>query len=50
MKYSYISQAARITLAYKKKCYDWKPAYTVSKLLIITMIELFDKLLNKFSF
>ena len=50
MKYSYISQATRISFAYKKKYYDWKHAYTVSKLLIITMIELFDKLLNNFSF
>ena len=50
MKYSYISQATRITLAYKRKCYDWKPAYTASKLLIVTMIELFDNLLNNFSF
>ena len=50
MEHSYISQKTRITLVYKKKCYDWKPIYTVSKLLIINMIELFDKLLNDFLF
>ena len=50
MEHSYISQTIRTTLVYKKKCYDWKPVYTVSKLLIIKMIELFDKLLNDFLF
>ena len=50
MEHNHISQTTRITLVYKKKYYDWKPAYTVIKLLIIKMIELFDKLLNDFSF
>ena len=51
MEHNYISQTTRIILVYKKKCYDWKPVFTVSKLLlIIKMIELFDKLLNDFSF
>ena len=51
MEHSYISQTTRITLVNKKKCYDWKHAYTVSKLLIIKMIDLFDKLLpNDFLF
>ena len=46
MEHSYISHTTRITLVHKKKCYDWKPVHTVSKLLI----ESFDKLLNNFSF
>ena len=50
MDHDYISQTTRIILVYKKKCYDWKPVCTVSKLLIIKMIELFGKLLNDFSF
>ena len=50
MEQSFISQTTRITLVYKKKCYDWKPVYTVSKLLIIKMIELFNILLNNSSF
>ena len=50
MEHNYISQTTRITVVYKKKCDNWKPVYTVSKLPIIKMIELFDKLLNDFSF
>ena len=50
LEHNYISHTTRITLVYNKKCYDWKPVYTVSKLLSIKMIELFDKLLNIFSF
>ena len=38
MEHSYISQKTRIKIVYKMKCYDWKPAYTVNKLLIIKMI------------
>ena len=41
MEHSRISQTTRITLVYQKKCYDCKPAYTDSKLLIIKMIEFF---------
>ena len=50
MERSYISHTTTIALVYKRKWYDWKPIYTVSKLLIIKMIELFDKLLNELSF
>ena len=50
MEHNYISQTTRIALVHMKKCYDWKPVYTVSKLMIVKMIELFDKLLNDFSF